>query len=587
MTERRHVHLDAVGGVAGDMFVAAMLDAAPSLRQRVFADLAAVMPDHCGRPELLEGTSSGLSVLRFGLAGGPAAVGTSDHHQDHDHDHDHHHHRDHYNEQETVPSDSSFPALAQRISAAPLGDGSADEAIAILRVLAEAESRVHRQPLDEVRFHEIADWDSLMDVVAAGSIIAGLANATWSVSDLPRGSGLVRTRHGLLPIPAPATAEILKGFTWRDDGIAGERVTPTGAAILAHLVGTRAGSMGLARLSSVGTGAGKRALAGLPNILRALMFDAETSAEAVHVLSFDIDDMTGEEIGLALERLRAAPGLIDVTVGSRMGKKGRPVNDFRLLVRPEAVELGAEAVFSRDFHHRLALAPRTTSLSRAGRRSPSGRRSSSAGQGGASPRQSGDTKSRERRPGAASRLGGTPSPQGFGRKGRRTDVSKPDNQANLVSVLDRHAALAIAVSGGVDSMMLAFVAGRYSQAAVTVVHAVSPAVPAAATRRVEAYAARHNWTLRSIDAGELADPDYRANPSDRCYYCKSNLYSAIRSVVEGTIASGTNVDDLQDFRPGLNAARLHGVIHPFVEAGMRKADIYALARNQAIREFLG
>jgi uncharacterized protein len=161
-------------------------------------------------------------------------------------------------------------------------------------------------------------------------------------------------------------------------------------------------------------------------------------------------------------------------------------------------------------------------------------------------------------------------------------VSNPDCQGSLVAVLDRHAALAIAVSGGVDSMMLAFVAGRYSRAAVTVVHAVSPAVPAAATRRVEAYAGRYNWALRCIDAGELADPDYRANPSDRCYYCKSTLYSAIRSVIQVTIASGTNVDDLQDYRPGLAAARLHGVIHPFVEAGFAKADIYTLARTHGL-----
>ncbi len=345
MTEHRHIHLDAVGGVAGDMFVAAMLAAAPDLRQRVFADLAAVMPAECGEPRLLEGTSNGLSVLRFGLSGGPARVPAHDHghHHHHDHDHDHDHHHDHGHGHDHHPGetaiDCSFPALSQRIADAALSDGSAEQAIAILKVLAAAESRVHRQPIDQVRFHEIADWDSLMDVVAAGSIIAALAETTWSVSDLPRGSGLVRTRHGLLPVPAPATAEILKGFSWRDDGIAGERVTPTGAAILAHLVASRGGGMGRGRLSSTGTGAGTRSLDGMPNILRALIFQTDSAADdAIHVLSFDIDDMTGEEIGIAQQRLRAAPGVVDVTVGSRLGKKGRPVSDFRLLVRGDCLE---------------------------------------------------------------------------------------------------------------------------------------------------------------------------------------------------------------------------------------------------------
>jgi uncharacterized protein len=157
-------------------------------------------------------------------------------------------------------------------------------------------------------------------------------------------------------------------------------------------------------------------------------------------------------------------------------------------------------------------------------------------------------------------------------------VNKPDNQTRLVSVLDRYANMAIAVSGGVDSMVLAFIASRYAQGAVSVVHAVSPAVPAAATRRVLAYAAREKWTFRSIDAGEMADPDYLANPTNRCFYCKSNLYSAIRAVTQATIASGTNLDDLDDYRPGLGAAQHHGVVHPFVEAKLNKADIYALAR---------
>ena len=152
-----------------------------------------------------------------------------------------------------------------------------------------------------------------------------------------------------------------------------------------------------------------------------------------------------------------------------------------------------------------------------------------------------------------------------------------ENLARLVEVLNQHAELAIAVSGGVDSMLLAHVAAAHAQTAMTVVHAVSPAVPRVATERVQAHASRHGWTLRLVDAGELADHAYRSNPVDRCYYCKSRLYEGIATVVGSRIASGTNVDDLSDYRPGLEAARRHAVVHPFVEAGLGKADIYALA----------
>ncbi|WP_203330739.1 adenine nucleotide alpha-hydrolase family protein [Rhodovastum atsumiense] len=157
-----------------------------------------------------------------------------------------------------------------------------------------------------------------------------------------------------------------------------------------------------------------------------------------------------------------------------------------------------------------------------------------------------------------------------------------DRQADLVSALDRHAALAIAVSGGVDSMVLTYLASRFSRASVTAVHAVSPAVPALATARVEAHARRHAWALRLVDARELEDPSYRANPVNRCFHCKTNLYACIRKVTSGPIASGTNIDDLGDYRPGLEAARQYGVVHPFVEAGLHKADIYALARAHGL-----
>ena len=316
------IRLDAVGGVAGDMFVAAIVDALPDLRGRVQRDAGAVLPAGTGTPVFEPGTSAGLHCLRFRLSA-PA---------------DGHHH----------PVHAGFPDMVARIEAAPLSQGTAAHATAILRHLAEAEAAIHHVPLDEVHFHEIGDWDSLMDVTAAGSVAAALGGARWSVSALPRGDGLVRTRHGLLPVPAPATARLLEGFTWRDDGIAGERVTPTGAAILRHLVQARDARVG-GRLRATGTGAGTRELPGQPNILRAAVFEdtAERPGEEdILVLCFEIDDMTAEEFGIAADRLRATPGVRDLVLIPGIGKKGRPVHTFRLLVEPGQGELVAEACFT-------------------------------------------------------------------------------------------------------------------------------------------------------------------------------------------------------------------------------------------------
>ncbi|MFO0294429.1 MAG: hypothetical protein ACK51F_13930 [Rhodospirillales bacterium] len=132
----------------------------------------------------------------------------------------------------------------------------------------------------------------------------------------------------------------------------------------------------------------------------------------------------------------------------------------------------------------------------------------------------------------------------------------------LTRILGGLDAAAVAVSGGVDSTTLAALAHRTIGDRATMMHAVSPAVPPEATRRVRDLAAAEGWRLRILDAGEFADPRYRANPSDRCFYCKTNLYAGIATATRAQILSGTNRDDLSDWRPGLKAAAEHGVRHP-------------------------
>ena len=155
----------------------------------------------------------------------------------------------------------------------------------------------------------------------------------------------------------------------------------------------------------------------------------------------------------------------------------------------------------------------------------------------------------------------------------RTDVLL----ASLDAVLGRLRPAAVALSGGVDSMTLAFLAHRVLGGDVTMFHAVSAAVPVAATERVEEHAARHGWQLRLVDAGELADERYLANPANRCFFCKTDLYGTLAAHTDAQLLSGTNTDDLADWRPGLRAADDHRVRHPFVEAGWAKADVRAAA----------
>lgn len=149
----------------------------------------------------------------------------------------------------------------------------------------------------------------------------------------------------------------------------------------------------------------------------------------------------------------------------------------------------------------------------------------------------------------------------------------------LVGVLDPLGSVAVAVSGGVDSMTLAHVVADRLGTAARMLHAVSPAVPEEATARVQRHALLHDWQLTLLDAGEFADPDYRRNPVNRCFYCKQNLYTAMAAETDAVLVSGTNLDDLGDYRPGLQAAEHQGVRHPFVEAGIDKAGVRRLARD--------
>ena len=162
----------------------------------------------------------------------------------------------------------------------------------------------------------------------------------------------------------------------------------------------------------------------------------------------------------------------------------------------------------------------------------------------------------------------------------QADQASGSAQARLAAVLSAIGGpLAVAVSGGVDSVTLATFAHRAAGSRVEAFHAVSPAVPEEATERVKRFAANQGWRLRIVDAREFADESYLANPIDRCFFCKTNLYGCIARHSDAQILSGANLDDLREYRPGLEAAKLHSVRHPYLEAGIDKKVVRSLARD--------
>jgi uncharacterized protein (TIGR00299 family) protein len=313
------LHLDPVGGIAGDMVVAALLDLFPALESRLQASLAACPP--------LAKVSARLVAHDDGiLAGRCFLVETAA---------DHHHH------------DIAWYQIRAMLEAAALEPETRRHALGIFAHLAAAEAAVHGVAIEAVRFHEVGAWDSIADIVGAASLIAGLEVRRWTVAPVPLGSGRVKGSHGLLPVPAPAVVRLLDGFATLDDGIAGERVTPTGAAILRHLAPEPAVTGEARRLTGSGIGFGTRRLPGLSNCLRVLRFEAAADAQQdqVAVIEFEIDDMSGEELAHGLDHLRAHPAVRDVVQAPGLGKKGRMVAMIRILADPAALDEVAALAF--------------------------------------------------------------------------------------------------------------------------------------------------------------------------------------------------------------------------------------------------
>jgi len=214
--------------------------------------------------------------------------------------------------------------------------------------LAEAESRVHGLPVEKIHFHEVGALDSLVDLVGAALGLFRLDVGELRLRDISLGRGIVRTEHGELPLPAPATLELLAGFPLRESGRTGELVTPTGAVILACAASPMAAGTAW-RLQRTGFGAGRREIEGLPNLLRLGLSEAESvpdqlGRERIAVLQCGMDDLPPEAAGHLMGRL-LDDGALDVGFSPLQMKKNRPGLGLEILCRPEDVRRLARLLF--------------------------------------------------------------------------------------------------------------------------------------------------------------------------------------------------------------------------------------------------
>lgn len=294
------IYFDCSMGAAGDMLTAALLELTED------KDAA-----------LRELNSLGIPHVRYeaercekcGIVGTHMSVKIDGHEEGDEHAEHHHHHGRHMEDIRNIVSALNTNEKVKR------------DIMAVYTLIADAESHVHGRPVSEVHFHEVGALDAIADIAAVCLLIDRLGAEEVCASVIHVGSGTVNCAHGILPVPAPATAHILRGIPCCGGEIKGELCTPTGAALLKFFV-RRFGDMPVIRVERIGYGMGKKDFP-RANALRAMIGETDAETERIAVLSFNVDDMTAEQISYASERLFASGAVEVFTLPAGM-KKSRP-----------------------------------------------------------------------------------------------------------------------------------------------------------------------------------------------------------------------------------------------------------------------
>ena len=316
-------------GAAGDMLTAALLELVPD-RAAALARINAL-----GIPGVHVHADPATVC---GLVGTRVDVHIHGHTEE-EHGHHHHHHHDHHH--------ASRADIAAQIAALNASDAVKAHVQAVYDLIADAEAKAHGRPVSEIHFHEVGMADALSDIASVALLLEELAPARVVASRPEVGGGFVQCAHGTLPVPAPATAHILTGVPYTSGAADCELLTPTGAALLVHFADAF-GPMPPLAVARTGLGLGHREVPGRLNGVRAFLGEeAAVSAGGpngrVVELRANIDDMTGEDLAFACDRLRAS-GALDVSLAPLAMKKGRPGHLLIVLAPPEQADALAAAI---------------------------------------------------------------------------------------------------------------------------------------------------------------------------------------------------------------------------------------------------
>jgi pyridinium-3,5-bisthiocarboxylic acid mononucleotide nickel chelatase len=345
----RIAYIDCFAGIAGDMFLAALIDV--GVPPQVLHDaIAALNLDAALKIEKVN--RSGISATRVQvLEGGHPAeqTYTRQPEQQHQHKIGHAHSHDHEQDHETHTHDHAHPrthgrsltAIRTLIQAAPLAAPVRQTAIRAFELLGASEAKIHNVPVDNIHFHEVGAVDAIVDIVAASAGIRHLNVGAWYCSPINVGSGTVVCAHGTFPVPAPATADLLRGFPTYAAYVRKELVTPTGAALL-RVLDPVFGDQPVMRVEQIGYGAGTRNSKDFPNVVRLSIGEAADDAprpahsdanDLVTVLETALDDLSPQVLAHVAETALAS-GALDVRLTPVIMKKGRPGTLLTVLCNP-------------------------------------------------------------------------------------------------------------------------------------------------------------------------------------------------------------------------------------------------------------